>query len=84
MAREGEVDDAALQSQSKITPWNRRKLKGLPLHTLVRGRFVMKDRTLVASARGWGRSVHSAQRMQAPAPRHTDTTMTAIVQPPKS
>jgi len=84
LARDGEVDDTKLQSQSKITPWHRRKLKGLPLHTLVRGRFVMKDQVLVAAARGWGRSVHSAQRMQAPAPRHTDTTMAAIVVPPKS
>lgn len=84
LAREGQVDDAKLKSQSKITPWHQRKLKGLPLHTLVRGRFVMKDRALVENARGWGRSVHSAQRMQAPAPRHTDTTMVAIVQPPKS
>ena len=40
--------------------------KGLPIHTLVRGRFVMKDRTLVPGTRGWGRSVHAIQNMPPP------------------
>ena len=43
LAREWTIDDAALQSRSKITPWNGRRVKGLPVHTLVRGRFVMRD-----------------------------------------
>ena len=54
-------------------------MKGLPLHTLVRGRFVMRDRTLVADTRGWGRSVHAIQQMPPPTPRNTDQTMEAIV-----
>src|SRR5580692_7157993 len=41
------LDDAALHSRSKISPFNGRRVRGMPLHTLVRGRFVMKDRTLV-------------------------------------
>jgi dihydroorotase len=57
---------------------------GLPIHTLVRGRFVMRDRTLVATARGWGRSVHRIQEMPAPALRNTDQTMQAIVAGPAS
>ena len=61
-ARAGRIDDAKLQSRSKITPWNGRAVRGLPLHTLVRGRFVMRDRALVADTRGWGRSVHAIQR----------------------
>ena len=79
MPREHTIDDAALQSRSKISPWNGRRVKGLPLHTLVRGRFVMKDRTLVDGVRGWGRSVHDIQHMPAPQPRNTDLTMQAIV-----
>ena len=59
------IDDAKLQSRSKITPWHGRPVRGLPLHTLVRGRFVMRDRALVADTRGWGRSVHAIQRMPA-------------------
>lgn len=73
------IDDAALRSRSKITPWHGRAVRGLPRHTLVRGRFVMRDRTLVEDTRGWGRSVHTIQAMPAPAPRNTDATMEAIV-----
>jgi dihydroorotase len=79
LSRDHTIADAALQSRSKISPWNGRRVKGLPLHTLVRGRFVMKDRALAAGASGWGRSVHQIQRMPAPDLHHTDQTMEAIV-----
>lgn len=79
LSREHTLADAALQSRSKISPWNGRRVKGLPLHTLVRGRFVMKDRRLSEGAQGWGRSVHKIQDMPAPKPRHTDETMAAIL-----
>jgi dihydroorotase len=78
LAREHTLDDAALQSCSKISPWNGRKIKGLPLHTLVRGRFIMKDRKLVDDVRGWGRSVHAIQQMGAPDLHNIDLTMQAI------
>ena len=65
LGREWTIDDAALQSRSKITPWHGRPVRGLPIHTLVRGRFVMRDRELVAETRGWGRSVHAIQQMPA-------------------
>jgi dihydroorotase len=78
LGREHTIYDAALQSRSKISPWNGRRIKGLPLHTLVRGRFVMKDRKLVDGTRGFGRSVHAIQQMPAPAPRNADLTMQAI------
>jgi dihydroorotase len=77
--REHTLDDAALQSRSKISPWNGRRIKGLPLHTLVRGRFIMKDRVLTDSSRGWGRSVHKIQYMPEPVLRNADLTMQAIV-----
>jgi len=35
------------QSRSKITPFEGMKVTGIPMHTLVRGRFVMKDRQIV-------------------------------------
>lgn len=79
LAHEWSIDDAKLQSRSKITPWNGRRVQGLPVHTLVRGRFVMRERRLVADTRGWGRSVHSIQRMPPARPRNTDQTMAAIV-----
>ncbi len=36
---------------------------GVPVHTLVRGRFVQRDRQLVPETSGWGRQVTSIQRM---------------------
>jgi dihydroorotase len=79
LGREMVLDDAALQSRSKISPWHGRRVKGLPIHTLVRGRFVMRDRTLMDGTQGWGRSVHTIQAMPPAQPRNTDATMQAIV-----
>jgi len=79
LARTSVVEDAKLQSRSKITPWNGRPMKGLPIHTLVRGRWVMKDRTLVEGTQGWGRSVHAIQHMPRPRPNNVEQTMEAIV-----
>jgi dihydroorotase len=75
------IDDAKLQSRAKITPWHGRAVRGLPVHTLVRGRSVMRDRALVPGTRGWGRSVHAIQRMPGAAPRNTDQSMQAILAP---
>jgi dihydroorotase len=76
--REWTIDDALIQSRSKISPWHGRKATALPIHTLVRGRFVMKDRTLQENARGSGRSVHAIQTMPPAAPRNTATTMAVV------
>ena len=82
LTRETKIDDAALQSRSKITPWHGRPVKGLPIHTIVRGRFIMRDRTLMPGTAGWGHSVHAIQRMPQPHPRNTDATMEAITRLP--
>ena len=82
LGRSWTIDDAKTQSRSKISPWHGRAVTGLPLHTLVRGRFVMRDRTLMPETRGWGRSVHTIQDMPKAQPRNTDKTMSAIVQKP--
>jgi dihydroorotase len=79
--REWTIDDARIQSRSKISPWHGRKATALPIHTLVRGRFVMKDRMLQENARGSGRSVHAIQNMPPAAPRNAATTMAAITAP---
>jgi dihydroorotase len=81
LAREWTIDDAKLQSLSRITPFHGRRVKGLPLHTLVRGRFVMRDRELIAETRGWGRSVHTIQQLPPPSLHNADATMAAIVNP---
>lgn len=79
MNREGVIVQGRLHSRSKITPWNSRYVQGYPLHTLVRGRFVMKDGELVAESKGWGRSVKEIQQMPEPDVRNADKTTAAIL-----
>ena len=53
-------------------------MKGLPIHTLVRGCFVMRDRGLMAETRGHGRSVHTLQHMPVPEVRNAEKTLRAV------
>ena len=50
----------------------------MPIHTLVRGRFVMKDRQVLGETKGWGRSVRRIQRMPPPQPKNSDQTLMAV------
>jgi dihydroorotase len=82
LAASSRIDQAMLHSQrARITPFHGHTLKGVPVHTLVRGRFAMRDRELVAEAGGWGKSVKRIQQMPAPTPRNIEHTMAAIVRP---
>jgi len=76
------IRDAAMQSRAKASPWDGHEASALPIHTLVRGRFAMKDRQLQEDARGWGRSVHAIQQMPTPSPQNRDKTMASIVMAP--
>ncbi len=78
LSAEWTIDDAKIQSRSKISPWHGRSVKGLPVHTIVRGRFVMRDRVLMPGTEGFGRSVHSLQEMPAPETRNADKTTKAV------
>lgn len=80
LSREHVIRDADIQSRSKCSPWDGFNVKGLPIHTLVRGAFVMKNRKLVPATKGWGRSVHTIQAMPAPVVRNAEHTMQAITQ----
>ena len=68
------------QSRSKITPFEGVKVTGIPMHTLVRGRFVMKNRQIVGETKGWGRSVRRIQRTPPPQPKNSDQTLAAVTQ----
>lgn len=72
------VEDARIQSRSKISPWDGWQASALPIHTLVRGRFVMKDRVLQQGTAGWGRSVHDIQQMPDPQPRNVGLSMASV------
>jgi dihydroorotase len=77
LGRKWTIDDALLRSRSKISPWQGREVQGLPIHTLVRGRFVVRDRVLATNTAGWGRSVHHIQDLPRGQPRHLDKTLSA-------
>jgi dihydroorotase len=73
------IKDAELHSYGKISPWDGWEVQGLPLHTIVRGRFIVKDRILQPGTQGWGRSVHAIQDMPAPKPVNLEQTTSAIL-----
>lgn len=79
MDRPETVDSARLQSKSPSTPFDKAEVTGMPIHTLVRGRFVMKDRTLMTDARGHGLSVRRIQQMPTPTPKNLEHTTAAIL-----
>lgn len=80
LGRDHVIRDAETHSRSKVSPWDGYRVKGLPIHTLVRGRFIMKNRELIPASKGWGRSVHTIQAMPAPDVRNAEHTMQAITQ----
>jgi allantoinase len=73
--REEQIDQAALHSRSKISPWHGRTVTGRPRHTIVRGRVLVRDGELIGNP-GWGRPVR--QSMPPAHPRNTDKTTVAI------
>jgi len=79
LARTETIAAAALHSRGKVTPFEGKPVTGIPIHTLVRGRFVQRDRALVRDARGWGRQVTAIQAMPPPALRHADQTLAAVL-----
>jgi dihydroorotase len=79
LGHEHRVDSATLQSKGSSTPFHDYPMRGAPIHTLVRGRFVMRDRKLMTDAKGHGLNVRRVQQMPTPTPRNVETTTAAIV-----
>lgn len=82
MNRTETIQAQALHSRGKITPFEGVSVTGIPVHTLVRGRFVQRDRKLVPETSGWGRQVTSIQAMPKPSIRNADQTLAACLQAP--
>ena len=82
LRREATIAAAGLHSRGRVTPFEGMRVRGVPVHTLVRGRFVMRDRVLVEDSLGWGRPVARIQAMPPAQPRHTDQTLTAVTAAP--
>jgi dihydroorotase len=82
MHKTGTISQGRLQTISKISPWHGRAVQGYPVHTLLRGRFVMQHGKLIVDAINWGSSVKSIQVMPKPHPRNTQHYSSAIVHAP--
>lgn len=54
MDKEGVIEAARLHSKCGTTPYEGRRLKGMPVGTLVRGRFVMEDGEVIGEP-GYGK-----------------------------
>ena len=75
--KRGVIRGAELHSErSRFTPFEGMETVGAPVATIVRGRVVMQDGT-VLDAPGWGRMERPA--MPAPEPRNLATTTKAIL-----
>lgn len=80
LARQEVIDQESLHSyRARATPFHGWNVKGLPVHTLVRGRFVMRDRKLQSDAKGSGLSVKRVQQMPIAQLANSDKTLAAEV-----
>jgi len=79
LRREWVIEGAKTASRGFLTPFEGMPVVGMPIHTLVRGAFVMRDRSLVEASRGHGRSVRRVQQMPTPTVRNPDQTIAAAV-----
>ncbi|MFK7854470.1 MAG: dihydroorotase family protein [Granulosicoccus sp.] len=79
LKREETIKASALHSRGKVTPFENRQTVGAPVHTLVRGEFVQRDRKLVPDMAGHGRQVTDIQRMPVADPCNVDQSLAAIL-----
>ena len=79
LAREEVIAASRLHSRGKITPFEGRKIMGAPVHTLVRGAFVQRDRQIVEGMAGHGTQVTDIQAMPTPNPRNSDQSLAYLL-----
>ncbi|MEM1344639.1 MAG: dihydroorotase family protein [Pseudomonadota bacterium] len=79
LAREEVIAASRLHSRGKVTPFEGRKTTGAPVHTLVRGAFVQRDRAICEGMEGHGTQVSDIQAMPAPAPRNVDQSLAQVL-----
>lgn len=80
LERSDVIDQNALHShRARATPFHGWRVTGMPVHTLVRGRFVMRERKLQEDAKGKGLSVKRVQQMPLAKLANSDKTLAAEV-----
>lgn len=79
MAREETIQASQLHSRGKVTPFEGQVTIGAPIHTLVRGRFVQRNRALCPDIKGHGRQVTSIQSMPAATLKNENQSLANIL-----
>lgn len=79
MTRVETIKAARLHSRGKVTPFEGTQTTGAPIHTLVRGQFVQRDRKLVEGMSGHGRQVTEIQKMPPACPQNVDQSLAHIL-----
>lgn len=80
MSQQETISASRLHSRGKVTPFDGRPTFGAPIHTLVRGRFVQRNRSLVPGMSGHGRQVSTIQNMPAPVPKNVEQSLAWLLQ----
>ena len=79
LAREEVIAASRLHSRGKVTPFEGRKTTGAPIHTIVRGAFVQRDRAICDGMAGHGTQVTDIQRMPPPNPKNVDQSLSHLL-----
>ncbi|MEM6712202.1 MAG: dihydroorotase family protein [Pseudomonadota bacterium] len=79
MERTETIRAADLHSRGKVTPFDGTHVQGAAIHTLVRGKFVQRDRQLVTAMQGHGRQVTDIQKMPPPTLANEDQFLSTII-----
>lgn len=79
LERRGVIAASRLHSRGKVTPFEGRETIGAPVHTLVRGHFVQRDRQICEGMAGHGQQVTGIQAMPTPAPRNVDQSLAHLL-----
>ena len=79
VAREEVITASRLHSRAKVTPFEGWKTIGAPLHTIVRGTFVQRDRQMIEDMAGHGRQVTDIQKMPPANPQNVKKSLAHIL-----
>ncbi len=79
LKKTGLINQSLFQTKAKISPWHGRAVHGMPVHTMVRGRFVVQNGRLLEETLGWGQNIKDVQTMPQPHPQNTEHYSSAMV-----
>jgi dihydroorotase len=77
MSRSTVIDQGRLHSKSRISGWHGRRVTGLPVRTIVRGRTVMAGGKLVGQP-GWGQHVRQVRSGEALARANVQVNLSLV------